>query len=60
MLLILVDTGVWIDHFRRGDAALCGMLERDDVSLVWTRDRRLHEAAERVGVALDEGHRPHP
>jgi predicted nucleic acid-binding protein len=26
--LILVDTSVWVDHLRRGDAELAGLLER--------------------------------
>ena len=30
--MILVDTSVWVDHLRRGDAALVELLER---SLVW-------------------------
>ena len=25
--MILVDTSIWIDHFRRGNAALAGLLE---------------------------------
>lgn len=29
--MILVDTSVWIDHFRRGNAALAEALEREDV-----------------------------
>jgi len=29
--VILVDTGVWIDHLRRGDPRLSGMLERGDI-----------------------------
>ncbi len=122
--MILVDTGVWIDHLRRGDLVLSGMLERGDAlahpwvigelglgnlqrredtlhlisqlpqatvatpaetlefigrhelagigvgyvdaqllaatrltgnARIWTRDRRLREAAERVGVAFDDG-----
>lgn len=28
--MILVDTGVWIDHFRGGDALLTGLLERGE------------------------------
>ena len=121
--MILVDTSVWIDHFRRGDARLaslldsgqvwchdfvvgelaCGRLERRteilsylnnlpraataehaevlglverrrlsgeglgwiDVHLLaaalidglplWTRDRALHAAAQRLGVGFAEG-----
>ena len=30
--MILVDTSVWIDHFRRGNAALASLLERAEVS----------------------------
>jgi predicted nucleic acid-binding protein len=29
--LILVDTSVWIDHLRHGDAILAGLLERSQV-----------------------------
>ncbi len=29
--MILVDTSVWIDHFRRGNAALAELLERGEV-----------------------------
>jgi predicted nucleic acid-binding protein len=29
--VILVDTSVWIDHLRRGNAVLAAALERDDV-----------------------------
>lgn len=29
--MILVDTSVWVDHFRRGDAALAGLLARAQV-----------------------------
>lgn len=29
--MILVDTSVWIDHFRRGNAELADALEREDV-----------------------------
>jgi predicted nucleic acid-binding protein len=29
--LILVDTSVWVDHFRSGDAQLAGLLERGKV-----------------------------
>jgi predicted nucleic acid-binding protein len=29
--LILVDTSVWVDHLRRGDAGLVALLERADV-----------------------------
>ena len=27
--MVLVDTSIWIDHLRRGDAALTALLERD-------------------------------
>ena len=30
--MILVDTSVWVDHFRRGSAALVALLERGAVS----------------------------
>ncbi len=29
--MILVDTSVWVDHFRRGDAGLVELLERSSV-----------------------------
>ena len=29
--MILVDTSVWIDHFRHGDSALAGLLEAGQV-----------------------------
>ena len=29
--MILVDTSVWVDHLRRGDALLAGLLERGAV-----------------------------
>lgn len=29
--MILADTSVWVDHFRRGDAQLAGLLERGAV-----------------------------
>jgi predicted nucleic acid-binding protein len=29
--LILVDTSVWVDHLRRGDQGLVGLLERSSV-----------------------------
>lgn len=28
---MLVDTSVWVDHFRRGNARLAGLLDRDEV-----------------------------
>ena len=30
--MILVDTSIWIDHLRRGDVRLAGLLERDSVA----------------------------
>ena len=30
--MILVDTSVWVDHLRSGDARLAGLLERDAVA----------------------------
>lgn len=29
--MILVDTSVWIDHFRKSDARLVGLLEKEEV-----------------------------
>lgn len=29
--MILVDTSVWVDHFRRGDNTLAGLLQRAEV-----------------------------
>jgi len=31
--LILVDTSVWVDHLRRGDAQLVELLERGAVAM---------------------------
>jgi len=31
--LILVDTSVWVDHLRRGDAQLVNLLERANVAM---------------------------
>lgn len=31
MTLVLVDTSVWVDHLRRGEAALAALLEADRV-----------------------------
>ena len=30
---MLVDTAVWVDHLRRGDEALVGLLEQPQVSV---------------------------
>lgn len=30
---VLVDTSVWVDHFRQGSPALVGLLERDAVMI---------------------------
>jgi predicted nucleic acid-binding protein len=30
-MIVLADTSVWVDHFRRGDPELAGLLERGDV-----------------------------
>jgi predicted nucleic acid-binding protein len=69
--VILVDTSIWVDHFRRGDAAFARALEAGEVAChplvvgelacgllsalsrlpVWTRDRRLRDAALRLGFA---------
>lgn len=38
MTAVLVDTSVWVDHFRRGDAGLSSLLGRDAVlSHPWVR-----------------------
>jgi predicted nucleic acid-binding protein len=82
--VILVDTSVWVDHFRAGDQALAGLLEAGKVlshpfvdwhrlfgsgigyvdahllaavrltagAALWTRDRRLGRAADRLGLAI--------
>ena len=49
--MILVDTAVWIDHFRDGDPALTGLLERGEVlAHPWVTGElalgRLHARAE--------------
>lgn len=31
--MILVDTSVWVDHLRRGDAALASLLQRSSVAM---------------------------
>jgi predicted nucleic acid-binding protein len=46
--VILVDTSVWIDH---GDAHLLAAVMVTPGTTLWTRDERLHMAAERLGVA---------
>jgi hypothetical protein len=56
--MILVDTSVWIDHFRRGDPTLSELLTNGqptpDASL-WTRDKRLRAVAERLSLAARIG-----
>ena len=32
-MMVLADTSIWIDHFRRSDLRLAGLLERGDVSM---------------------------
>jgi predicted nucleic acid-binding protein len=54
----LVDTSVWIEHLRVADRQLAGLLLEEAVlchpfvvgERVWTRDRRLAQAARRLGV----------
>ena len=60
---MLVDTAVWIDHLRRGDPILVGLLEQVTVAVhpfasasasgerILTRDRRLQFAARDLGLA---------
>ena len=58
--MTLVDTSIWIDHFRSPDRRLAS-LGWVDVNLLasvrlagqrlWTRDRRLALVAHRLGVA---------
>jgi predicted nucleic acid-binding protein len=31
--MVLVDTSIWIDHFRRGDARLAQLLDRGEVAM---------------------------
>jgi hypothetical protein len=50
---MLVDTTVWVDHLRRGDAVFVGPLVSADAAgeKLLTRDRRLTVAAESLGLA---------
>jgi predicted nucleic acid-binding protein len=32
-MMVLVDTSIWIDHFRRGDARLAQLLDRGEVAM---------------------------
>jgi hypothetical protein len=40
--MILADTSIWIDHFRRGD-----------LRFVWTCDKRLLAAAQLLSLAAE-------
>jgi predicted nucleic acid-binding protein len=42
--VILVDTSVWIDHLRAGNQVLARLL--------WTHDRRLKTAADRLRLSI--------
>jgi predicted nucleic acid-binding protein len=46
---VLVDTSVWIDHWRSGDRRLAQLLDR--VGL-WTLDAPLARVARELGVAV--------
>jgi predicted nucleic acid-binding protein len=39
--MILVDTSIWIDHLRQGDAHLLDAVRRVPGTKLWTRDKRL-------------------
>ena len=54
---VLVDTSIWVDHFRRGNKALEQLLIDDLVMThplvigeLWTLDKRLGGLAKRFGV----------
>ena len=60
--MILVDTSVWVDHLRRGDSVLAGLIGYVDAHLLaavrltpgaslWTPDKRLQTAAAHLNVA---------
>lgn len=62
MNAVLVDTSVWVEHFRRHDDALADLLALDQVlshpmmllapaSRLWTRDKRLAQLAVRFRVS---------
>ena len=58
--MILVDTSVWIDHFRRGDAILSGLLNGGRVLMhpFVLGELALGGAGARAGVLADLGHLP--
>ena len=41
--MVLVDTSVWIDHFRNGNEQLKQLLNHGKV--IWTLDKRLNNIA---------------
>jgi predicted nucleic acid-binding protein len=49
--LILVDTSVWVDHLRSGDAHLLAAARLSSCAL-WSRDRRLAAIAAEQGIAF--------
>ena len=58
---VLVDTSVWVGHFKQRNEHLVGLLESGLVrchhgnTQLWTQDKRLAVLADEVGVAYEPG-----
>ncbi|WP_293883801.1 hypothetical protein [Sphingomonas sp.] len=52
--MILVDSSVWIDHFRHDDPALSELLDKRQV--LWTRNKRLRAIASRMSLDANQDH----